>query len=265
MSDEFGDRMKSYEAQFCDARLDPHLPIIARIDGRSFSAFTRDMEKPYDEALSCAMNEVCSVLVEKAHARIGYIQSDEISLAFLADGPDSSVFFDGRVQKLTSVLASLAASVMTRTMPRYASRLPHFDCRIMQVPDKTEGANMFLWRWKDALKNAISGLAQKHFSPSQLHGKHGGEMLALLREKGVDFEVMPPAYRVGTFWRRGTVERDLTADELARIPEKHRPTGPVMRSQMQRFHIEHFFRVTNREAVIFDAAEPIVGDKIDLL
>lgn len=251
-----GDRMKEYEAQFCDARLDPHLPIVARIDGRSFSSFTRDMEKPYDEALSSAMNEVCAALVEKSHARIGYVQSDEISLAFLADRPESSVFFDGRVQKLTSVLASLAASIMTRTMVRYSSRLPHFDCRVMQVPTKAEAANCFLWRWNDAVKNAISGLACKHFSPKQLHGVHGGEMLAMLAAKGVDFNAMPLAYRVGTFWRRGTIERELTADELQRIPEKFRPTGPVRRSETQSFHIEHFYHVGNREAVLFDGVEP---------
>lgn len=256
MGDSLGDLMKEYEAQTCDARLNPHLPIVARIDGRSFSTFTRDMVKPYDEALSAAMNEVCSVLVEKTHARIGYVQSDEISLVYLADNPESSVFFDGRVQKLTSVLASLAASVITRQMVRYSSRLPHFDCRVMQMPDRTEAANLFLWRWKDAIKNAVSGLAQKHFSPKQLSGKHGGEMLAMLREKNIEFNDMPIAYRVGTFWRRGVVKRELTADELARIPEKHRPDGPVTRSQMQSFHIENFFCVGNREAVIFDGADP---------
>ena len=40
-SDEFGDRMKAYEAVETSRAFDPALPIYARIDGRAFSAFTR--------------------------------------------------------------------------------------------------------------------------------------------------------------------------------------------------------------------------------
>ena len=50
-----------------------------------------------------AMIEAAYVVVEKTHARMGYTQSDEISLVFQApEGGD--VFFNGRVQKLVSVL-----------------------------------------------------------------------------------------------------------------------------------------------------------------
>ena len=53
--DLFGDRMKAYEAVETDRILDASLPIYARIDGRSFSAFTRGMQRPFDERMTGAM------------------------------------------------------------------------------------------------------------------------------------------------------------------------------------------------------------------
>lgn len=259
--DDHGDRMKAYEAA-SDAKLDVHQPIYARIDGRSFSRFTRGMERPFNGNLSSAMIGATIGLVEKTHARIGYTQSDEISLVFLAENPESDVLFGGRIQKMASVLAGLTSTLfMHRIMTDaafegYRERMPHFDCRVCQLPSKTEAANMFMWRWKDARKNAISMSAQAVFSPKQLHGKHGGDMLLMLRERGVDFDAYPAFFKSGTFVRRRTVLRELSDEELARIPERHRPDGPIERSETKPVDCGDFLQCTNREAFIFDGAEP---------
>lgn len=79
-----GDRMKAYEKSGTLAKLDPTLPICSRIDGRSFSRFTKGCEKPFDARVSGAMRAACAYLVEQTHALIGYVQSDEISLVFRA-------------------------------------------------------------------------------------------------------------------------------------------------------------------------------------
>lgn len=258
LTDEFGDRMKAYEAVETQRRLGPHLPIYARIDGRSFSRFTRGMQRPFDPAMTRAMIETTRHLVDETHARIGYTQSDEISLLWLAEGENSDVFFSGKVLKLASVLASMAAAKFAIVCPEgYEHKLPHFDARVFQLPDRTEGANAILWRAMDARKNAISMVAQAHFSPRQLHGKGQHDMLAMLTEACVEFEDFPASFKRGTFLRRETAERMLTDDELARIPEKHRPTGPVMRTRVVEVDMPPFNTVTNREAVVFDAAEAI--------
>ena len=254
--------MKGYEATETVRKLDPTLPIYARIDGRAFSTFTRGMERPFDARMTEAMIETTKHLVHNTHARIGYTQSDEISLIWLAEGPESDVLFSGKVQKMCSVLASLAAAKFASAIgPELAAKLPHFDARVFQLPSKDEGANVFLWRAMDARKNAISAVAQANFSHKQLHGQDQGAMLAMLAEAGVDFEALPARYRRGTFIRRSAVERLLTAEELERIPEKHRPTGPVMRSDMQIIDMPPFNEVTNRISVIFDGAEPFLGNK----
>lgn len=201
--------------------------------------------------------ETTKHLVHETHAKIGYSQSDEISLVWLADGPDSDVVFSGKLQKMTSVLASMAASKFARVCPPgYEDRMPHFDCRVFQLPSKEEAANAFLWRAMDARKNAISMVVQSKFSHKKLHGMDQKAMLAMLKEIGVEFEDYPEAFRRGSFVRRFTVERLLTDEELARIPAKHRPTGPVMRNEMRVVPMPPFNKVSNRVAVIFDGADP---------
>lgn len=260
LADEFGDRMKTYESVETARRLDTSLPIYARIDGRSFSRFTRGMERPFDLRMTNAMIETTRHLVDATHARIGYTQSDEISLIWLAENDASDTFFSGKIQKLASVLASLAAAKFARVCPAgFEDRLPHFDARVFSLPNKTEGANAFLWRAMDARKNAISMVAQAHFSPRQLHGQGQRAMLDMLSEKGVQFESYPTAFKQGPFLRRVSVERDLTLAELDRIPEQHRPTGPVTRTEVMALAIPPFIRVANREAVIFDGAAPTLS------
>jgi tRNA(His) 5'-end guanylyltransferase len=112
--DDLGDRMKRYESHDCERRFIEGLPIYARIDGRSFSKFTKGMGRPYDIRLTNALIDVTKALVRETHATIGYIQSDEISLAWINCG-----LFDRKSHKLHSVLASLAASAFANALVEY--------------------------------------------------------------------------------------------------------------------------------------------------
>jgi tRNA(His) 5'-end guanylyltransferase len=150
MKDDFGDRMKRYEAAETERYFMPLLPV-----------YTRGLCRPFDPRITRAMVETTKFLVAETNARIGYTQSDEISLAWLQDRYDSEVFFGGKVQKLTSVLASLATAKFNHVCledvglaERARQQLPVFDCRVFQLPNRTEAANAFLWREKDATKNA---------------------------------------------------------------------------------------------------------------
>lgn len=259
--DDLGDRIKEYEAAEA-RRFMPLLPVYARIDGRAFSRFTRGLERPYDLLITRAMVETTKFLVAETHARIGYTQSDEINLVWLQERYDSELFFGGKTQKITSVLASMAGAFFTRhclaggLRDRAEKLIPHFDCRAFQLPNRTEAANAFLWRERDATKNAISMAARAHYSHGALDHKNGSEMQEMLFQKGVNFNDYPAFFKRGTFVRRINVERLLTEDELARIPEQHRPTGPVIRSEIVELDMPIFSTVSNREAVIFDSATP---------
>ena len=269
--DLFGDRMKAYEAVETDRVLDAALPIYARIDGRSFSAFTRRMQRPFDERMSGAMIATTKHLVEETLPRIAYTQSDEISMVWLYEG-ESQPLFGGKVHKLTSVLASLAAAAFQLEVrrafgddaERLAGMLPHFDARVFQLPSKIEAANAILWRALDARKNAVSMATRAHFSARAMFGQDQTAMRSMLQGVGVEFEDYPPRFKRGTFLRRILIERGLTDAELARIPEKHRPApgALVTRSVVSEIDMPPFNTVTNRVAVMFEAAEPVTSAEI---
>jgi len=267
MKDDLGDRMKNYERSETGRLFMPQIPICARLDGRGFSRFTKGMERPFDAEMTKAMVAATTYLVEKTHARIGYCQSDEISLVWLADTSDSEIFFNGKIQKVVSVLSSMAtvafmtAILASDRLRSYADRMPHFDGRVFQVPNKLEAANAILWRELDATKNAVSMAASAYYSHKALMNMTGPQKQEMLFEKGINFNDYPAAFKRGTFVRRETVERTMTPEELATIPEKHRPAPGMLikRSKVVEVEMPRFMSVTNRVEVIFDGAKPVIA------
>src|ERR1035437_3044755 len=108
--DNLGDKLKLMERIETEQRFLKNLPVYARIDGRGFSSFTRKMERPFDKKMSDIMVEVTRFLVKETHAKIGYTQSDEINLAFYTENAQGGIFFEGKKQKIASVLAGMASS-----------------------------------------------------------------------------------------------------------------------------------------------------------
>lgn len=265
-SDDLGDRMKAYEAQETERHFLPMLPVYARIDGRCFSKFTKGMNRPYDIKISKVMTEVTKKLVEETHALIGYTQSDEISLCWYEENPRGGIFFDGRIFKMVSSLSALASVhflklALEEWPDRCSKRLPTFDARVCQLPTLEELSNMFLWREQDATKNAISAAAQSVYSHRQLQGKSSNLMQEMLFQKGINFNDYPSFFKRGTFVKRVNVERGLTEEELQKIPEKHRPIGPIIRSEYREIIMPPFKKVTNRVGVIIRGEEPFTDQQ----
>ncbi len=280
MNDDFGDRMKLYEMAEAGRRLMPLLPIMARIDGRSFSKFTARMDRPYDKQMSDLMIDTTKWLVEETNACIGYTQSDEISLTWYADNMNTQLFFDGRIQKMTSQLAALAtvkfnnllpkaffkggilSSVQQDRMDELVNKLPTFDARVWNVPNIMEGSNVFLWREQDATKNSISMAARSYFSHNALMNKNGSEMQEMLFQRGVNWNSYPTFFKRGTYIQRRKVTRPFSAEEIEKLPLMHaarkNPDLVIERSQVQVIEMPPFGKVKNRPEVIYFGAEPEV-------
>jgi len=266
-----GDRMKLYEGMEAKRMLMPKLPVLARIDGKKFSKFTKGLERPYDKRLSDLMVKVSKLLVEEYGALISYTQSDEISLVLYSDSLDSQLPFNGRIQKILGDMTAFTTLHFNRLLPEYlpqeyVERYPRFDCRVWNVPTLEEAANVFLWRELDATKNSISMAAQHYFSHKALQGRNGGEMQEMLMGmKGVNWNDYPPFFKRGTFVRRITVGRKYTRKELFNLPEKHEArTNPdliVTRQDTIRVSMPIFKKVINRVGVIFNDEEPLIEDK----
>lgn len=245
--DNIGDRMKMYERLETEQRFTPLLPLYVRLDGRSFSRFTVNAVRPFDAALHETMVAVTIALVEEFNCRIGYTQSDEISLIMYSDSVNSPLPFDGKKQKLLSVLASFATACFNHLIIKYSRFCdrapPHFDCRIVAMPTLVEATNAVLWREQDATKNAISMAARSVFSHASLQGKSGKEMQEMLfSRKGVNFNDYPAAFRRGTFVQRELYLHDDCVTQRSRVVPKAMPP---------------FGSVANRTEVIFEAAKPI--------
>jgi tRNA(His) 5'-end guanylyltransferase len=263
--DPMGDRMKEMERVEAGRRFLPGLPIVARLDGKCFSGYTRGMQRPFDERLTRTMREVTRYLVEKTNARIGYTQSDEITLVYCSDDPKSQVFYDGKIQKMVSVLASMAtARFAIEVEAAFGREMPMalFDCRVFAVPSHEEATNQVLWRELDASKNSVSMLARHHFSHKSLQSLTAKQMQEkLFSEAGVNWNDQPDFFKRGTFLQRRSVEKMLSPEELERIPEAHRPPAgvPVRRTEVRELAMPRFSTVANRVEVIFDGAEPKVA------
>lgn len=243
MIDPLGERCKGLESRF-----DPILPksgyIIARLDGRAFHTWARGLEKPFDNGLIELMRFTASKLVEETHALLAYIQSDEITLVYRNGKQDSQAFFGGRVNKLNSVLASMATgffnSKRDELVPQKAGRLAFFDCRVFHAETAVYDLyDVILWRWKDATKNAISSIAQSVFSHKQLQGVSTTERVEMLKNVGVELSDFHLYQLHGVFVQRITETRKLTQDELKDLPEKHaarkNPELLVSRSRIEDF------------------------------
>jgi len=202
---------------------------------------------------------------------IGYTQSDEISLAWYSPITSSQIFFDGKIQKMVSVLAGMTSTSFLShyLLEFHAGRveslknIPHFDARVFSLPTRIELANTFLWREQDATKNAISMAASSMFSHNDLHKKNGSEMQEMMWQKGTNFNDYPAFFKRGTFIRRELVDVELSAAEYANIPEKHRPNSmTVQRHRLVELDMPPFGHVVNRVAVLFDKADPIVEGEV---
>ncbi len=204
--DQLGERMKSYEKVYTQNYLLPNTAVIARLDGRAFHTFCRGLDKPFDLEFVSLMQTVTKKLMEETNAQLGYCQSDEITLYW---ENSTKLFFDGKISKILSVLSSLTTSYFT-TEGLFSKEIiadkiqninPSFDCRIFQVPNEEEVANVFLWRQLDAYRNSIFMFANAHFSSKQLHGKGAADMKEMLLEKGIDYDQEPIHLRGGTFFK----------------------------------------------------------------
>jgi tRNA(His) 5'-end guanylyltransferase len=90
-TDSLGDRMKAYEQAEAGRMFMPMLPVCVRVDGKAFHSWTRNLDRPYDKRLSDCMIETTEYLVDKTNARIGYTQSDEISLVLYSPDCDTVI------------------------------------------------------------------------------------------------------------------------------------------------------------------------------
>jgi len=209
--DGLGDRMKAYERE-TRTYLPARTFSVIRLDGASFSRWTRGLERPYSTRMLDAMGESMLGLCEQIPGVVcAYTQSDELTVV-MQDfaNQDTQPWYGGAVQKITSVSASMMTALFAR---HFQDRPPAmFDARVFTVPNRVEAANALMWRGLDCRRNAISMLASQHFSAKQLHGVPTDERRQMLIDAGVALDAADPRFMLGQFARQVTVLRTSYKD-----------------------------------------------------
>lgn len=214
MKDNYEKRSKTF--------LTRRIPVIIRVDGKSFHSFCRRFKKPYDEQLNVALNQVMLCLCKDIQGvKFAERHSDEISLLLTDyDTIATDAFFDYSVQKICSVVASIATSEFCRQLVLKSLRIdnrydsiwqkvnpllelceswPRFDARCFNIPEQ-EINNYFWWRMLDAKRNSISMVAQAYFSHKSLHCKSSDEMQEMLwQEKNINWSKLPQGQKIGFY------------------------------------------------------------------
>lgn len=265
--DALGERMKFYES-LCGDQLMPLIPAVIRLDGKAFHTFTRGLDKPFDMGLIDLMVETTKYLVEETNACIGYTQSDEISLILMSDDFNSQIYFDGRVDKINSILSSKCSVFFNKRLssfiPSKDDKDPVFDCRCFNAPSEQEGVNALVWREQDATRNSIQMAGQAQFSHNQLMNQSCDNIQELLwSQRNINWNDYPDKCKRGTYVQRRKITRAFTSEELDKLPAKHaartNPSLTVERSETVVLSMPPITKVVNAKDVVFRGAVPVRG------
>lgn len=198
--DSLGDRVKSYYEDAYRIHLPRRMPVMLRLDGKSFHSYTKGCQRPFDQNLIHCLNQTAKYVCDNIQgAKIAYIQSDEISILLNNYGEiNTQSYFDNNLQKIVSVTAALASSYFTSVSDKIFGKikLAQFDCRAFVVP-KEEVNNAFLWRQLDCTRNSIQMLARSLFSHKECNYKNTSQLKEMCLQKSVDWNLLSNAQKHG--------------------------------------------------------------------
>ena len=199
MSNDLGKRMKKYENVFCSQKLLNRVPVIIRVDGRSFHSFVKKfhLKQPFDEYLIDAMIQSAKFVAENLQGfKLGYVYSDEASFLITDyDRINSSGFFGYKTFKINSIVSSLMS---LRFKDFYTDFYNGFDCRCFNVP-KEDIPNYFLWRLRDCERNSLNMYARSFFSHKELQNKNKQDIHEMLYKIGQNWTSLDDKLKNGIF------------------------------------------------------------------
>ncbi len=200
-----GQRMKEDYESRTQTHLMRRTYTIIRLDGKAFHTYTKGFERPYDVNLMRIMDETAIKLCESIQgAKLAYVQSDEISILLTDfESPQTNMWFDGNVQKMTSISAAIATAhfnigmYLDEDILAPMSKVAYFDSRVFQLPYAKETFNYFVWRQQDATRNSIQMGAQTLYSHKELNKKNTSELQEMMFQKGINWNDYPVGFKRG--------------------------------------------------------------------
>ena len=264
IKDDIGERVKEWESK-SESYLDKSLPVIIRLDGRGFSKWTKQVEKPFDFGLHNDFVFVTMKLMDEVGACYAYTSSDEISLVVYSPGEKSQLPFGGRIQKMVSLLSSFCTiefkKALDITFPDNQFDAAMFDCRVFNVPSCIGAVDTIKWRELDAMRNSVQLYARTKFSAKQLHGLKSVEMRQKIVDAGMTpWEDRPVEFKIGTAVQIKTVSAPFSQYELENLPAKHEARNNpdlIVTKKYDRYVEPALYKCSNPVDVVFSGADPV--------
>lgn len=212
-------RMKSLESVH---KIMGQRPIFVRLDGCNFSSFTKTFCKPFDVNIHKALVMASTDVMGVYNPKTAYICSDEVTFIFQEkramdkEQLPFQILHGGRIQKITSIFASMLSVRFFHHLHKLLindnqqqkaidliNDIPHFDARVVQLPNDEEAYINIEWRQMDCIRNSKNLLARTYYSHTQTQKQSANKLMeGLQREKGIAWADFPSEYKYGTFIKR---------------------------------------------------------------
>ena len=237
------ERMKSLQATR-DYKLDKDSYILCHLDGRAFSKMIKKrFNLPFDDEFMHMMDETAAYVCENVQgAKLAYVQSDEITVvitSFKYEGDEllnSSPFFDYRLCKFQSIIASLATAKFNqlytlrmlstdsdKEVKQQITEMPliQFDCKCWDVSEYVDMFAWFKFRQNDCIRKSKQQFAQAYCSHKDLLNKNSDEQVIYCKLKtGKDWNALSGQYKYGRLVYRTTYPMQTInpkTDELVNV------------------------------------------------
>ena len=219
---ELDNKMRVFET-VSDQCVLPGIYMVARIDGRHFHTLSKEsgkFEAPFDEKFRDLMVGTVEHLMKNSGFSFiyGYTESDEISLLLSLESQD----FGRKLRKLNSILAGEASAKFSLLY----GDIGVFDCRISQLPQKSDVIDYFRWRNEDACRNALNAHVywtlrkegqSKKDAAKAMDGVSVADKNELLFQHGINFNNLPLWQKrgIGFYWE--TYEKEGAERRILKI------------------------------------------------
>lgn len=204
------DRIESYQQQ-SEYKLLNRLPVIILVNGRSFTKTTSLIDKPYSEPfVNCMLSTSLKLCSEVEGTVFCYHNNDEILLVSRNDQTnDTSAWFDNKIQKISSVVSSIATLHFNKCSEENELNLlgdAYFSTKVFTVPNIQEAINSVIFKQQQNFYKSVDTACfyellkkyDKNMIKEMISGVSTDEKLYILQQEcGINFEDYPAIFKNG--------------------------------------------------------------------
>lgn len=206
-------RMKSYEAAYSSAVVLPKLPVIVKLDLRSFSKVSKNAEKPFDKSVATILGQTLFRTVQQVEGAVfGFQYSDKIIIVIKNDQSiDTEPWFGNNIQKISSTISSIATYEFLNFFwqmenPPNLDGAITFSAMTFGVPSSTECINYLINTQFKCINNSVNEAAVHTLQPiygpdtaQHLESRNINERQIIISDnsEGTKMEDYPTAFRYG--------------------------------------------------------------------